>query len=75
MGESQNKTTESMTGRTESMTARTTRAGERPQPATSLTASAYSDQRIDEFRRHQAARAIARIHDCYRRGLAIPDVR
>jgi hypothetical protein len=34
-----------------------------------------SVQAVDEFRRQQAAQAIARIRDCYRRGLAIPDVR
>jgi hypothetical protein len=42
-----------------------------------LTASASprtSVQIADEYRRRQAVRAIARIQDCYRRGLAIPDV-
>lgn len=30
---------------------------------------------VEQFRREQADRAIARIEECFRRGLAIPDLR
>jgi hypothetical protein len=42
-----------------------------------LTASAAPARRtsIEQYRRQQADRAIARIEECYRRGLAIPQVR
>jgi hypothetical protein len=42
----------------------------------SLTASATKPANpIEEFRRQQADRAIAKIEERYRRGLSIPDVR
>ncbi len=55
--------TTSMTRRTDSVAART------------LTASGRPADRIDQFRRQQADKAIARIEECYRHGLAIPEVR
>ena len=58
--------TDSMTSRTQGWDARTTRpeaVGPRPR------------RTVEEFRRGQADKAIARIEECYRRGLAIPDIR
>ena len=56
---------DSMTARTQSWEARTQ----------SVTGSAYRGPTVAEFRRAQADKAHARIEECYRRGLAIPDVR
>ena len=56
---------ESLTGKTESWESRTLTA----------TGSAYRGLTVEQFRRAQADKAHARIEECYRRGLAIPDVR
>jgi len=54
-----------MAGTTQSMTARTE----------AMTLGARPRQTSAQYRRQQADRAIARIEECYRRGLAIPQVR
>jgi hypothetical protein len=64
-GSSGSGAADSMTARTQSWEARTL----------TVTGIAYRGLTVAEFRRAQADKAHARIEECYRRGLAIPDVR
>jgi len=62
------ETTEDFTAQPSSWDAATVRAGAAPHQHRAPSV-------IDAFRRQSADRAIARIEECYRRGLAIPDLR
>src|SRR5215213_4399165 len=66
---------DSMTSRTQSWEGQTKRLEARTLTASGATGRVYRGPTVAEFRRAQANKAHARIEECYRRGLAIPDVR